>query len=376
MTSRPRLTALAAGAALPALVASVVLAPPAAAAPVAVSCGDTVTGEAYLAADLTCAGDGLTLVGDVTLDLGGHTLASTSGGTAFRLGLEATQTVSNGRVEGWGTTASVVVPPDEDSLYGAYSFSDLVLAGNGIVLDTSVDELLSNNGASFQYRDTTFEDNGVVFTGTWGGDVEVTSSRFVGNGTVGDLDNWVLVVDDSSFDANDVVVGHILESIAWIRGSTLVDNRVVSQGGDYFSSIVLLNNDISGSDTVLAPSDIDVRIADNRIHDNDVALAVGGGSGDIDRNVFRGNGVALTADPSPDDFELPSLVVTGNTFRHNVDAIITQGPRIELGSNTVHQNSGRGIYAPGATDLGGNRAWGNGVSPQCVGVVCKYRPRS
>jgi hypothetical protein len=375
-SARPRLAALAALAALPALVASVVLAPPASAAPVAVSCGDIVTGEAYLAADLTCAGDGLTLVGDVTLDLAGHTLAGDGTGTALRLALDATQSVRGGRIEGWGTTASVVLPADETGLYGEYSFSDLVLTGNGTVLDTSVDALLSGHAASFRYSGATFTDNGVVFTGVWGGGVEVASSWFAGNGTVADLDSWGLVIDGSHLEGNDVVLGHAVEAIAWIRGSVLVDNRVVSQGGDRFSSVILLNSDISGSDTVLAPSDVDVRIAGNLVRDNDVALAVGGGSGDVYDNTFRGNRLALSADPGPDEVWIPSLVVTGNTFRGNVDAVVTQGPRTELGSNTVHQNSGRGIYAPGATDLGGNRAWGNGVSPQCTGVVCKYRPRS
>lgn len=38
--------------------------------------------------------------------------------------------------------------------------------------------------------------------------------------------------------------------------------------------------------------------------------------------------------------------------------------------NDVRHSAGWGIHVPGAVDLGGNRASGNGNQPQCVGVVC------
>ena len=43
---------------------------------------------------------------------------------------------------------------------------------------------------------------------------------------------------------------------------------------------------------------------------------------------------------------------------------------VTLTRNTAIFNRGYGIYAPGATDGGGNRAFGNGKQPQCTGVVC------
>lgn len=43
------------------------------------TCGSTVTGYAILTSDLTCAsGNGVTLTGDATLDLGGYTLTGPS----------------------------------------------------------------------------------------------------------------------------------------------------------------------------------------------------------------------------------------------------------------------------------------------------------
>ena len=43
---------------------------------------------------------------------------------------------------------------------------------------------------------------------------------------------------------------------------------------------------------------------------------------------------------------------------------------MSIGGNDARNNTGWGIYAPGATDLGGNTAAHNGNQPQCVGVVC------
>jgi hypothetical protein len=45
-------------------------------------------------------------------------------------------------------------------------------------------------------------------------------------------------------------------------------------------------------------------------------------------------------------------------------------PRRAPGRQLRRQNARWGIHAPGAIDLGGNTARGNGNEPQCVGVVC------
>jgi parallel beta-helix repeat protein len=41
-----------------------------------------------------------------------------------------------------------------------------------------------------------------------------------------------------------------------------------------------------------------------------------------------------------------------------------------LSGNSARKNTRWGIHAPGAVDLGGNTASGNGNQPQCVGVAC------
>ena len=47
---------------------------------------------------------------------------------------------------------------------------------------------------------------------------------------------------------------------------------------------------------------------------------------------------------------------------------------MSIGGNSARNNTGWGINAPGATDLGGNTARHNGNEPQCVGVVCRVAP--
>jgi parallel beta helix pectate lyase-like protein len=89
-------------------------------------------------------------------------------------------------------------------------------------------------------------------------------------------------------------------------------------------------------------------------------------------NVFRGNDVGYTVTAGlPDGYPVTySATLERNSFIANGDAIRVTTPGTSLGDNTARRNTGWGIYAPGATDLGGNVSRGNGNSPQCVGVVC------
>ncbi len=67
-------------------------------------------------------------------------------------------------------------------------------------------------------------------------------------------------------------------------------------------------------------------------------------------------------------------VLKRNTFTRNGDGVVLAGSSagvgVSLGATTAFRNDGWGIYAPGATDLGGNRSRRNGNQPQCVGVAC------
>lgn len=56
----------------------------------------------------------------------------------------------------------------------------------------------------------------------------------------------------------------------------------------------------------------------------------------------------------------------------NGDAILSETAGT-LRGNVAIGNTDYGIYAPRATDLGGNIAFRNDVEPQCTGVVCARR---
>jgi len=66
------------------------------------------------------------------------------------------------------------------------------------------------------------------------------------------------------------------------------------------------------------------------------------------------------------------VLIEQNTLRRNGDGInlLDVFGTALLGGNRAVNNTGWGINAPQATDLGGNTASGNGNEPQCVGVVC------
>jgi hypothetical protein len=62
----------------------------------------------------------------------------------------------------------------------------------------------------------------------------------------------------------------------------------------------------------------------------------------------------------------------GNIVLRNGDATYSELPGT-LKGNVAISNTGYGIYAPRATDLGGNIAFRNGPEPQCTGAVCARR---
>ena len=89
---------------------------------------------------------------------------------------------------------------------------------------------------------------------------------------------------------------------------------------------------------------------------------------DLRGSTFERNGTGYTATAgTPDGY---AALLEGNTFSRNGDGIRAEVPGTSLRQNTATRNTGWGIYAPGAVDLGGNVARRNGRSPQCVGVVC------
>ncbi|MGW6132021.1 right-handed parallel beta-helix repeat-containing protein [Cellulomonas sp. NPDC055163] len=358
MKLRPSTAALRVLGALVALVTATVVAAPAPAYPgggstPVTACGQTLTdGAHHLTGDLACDGVGFTVVGVVTLDLAGHTLDGGGSGTAFWLPLpwetedRGTLTVTGGRVSGWST---------------------------GFHADPS--------GLSWNLRLEACElaDTDVVFTANdWGGPLVVDGCSVHDNGAVFALGMTSTVrVTDSVLERNAEVVGFLGDGTnVSIHRSTLVDNgRFAAVSA--MASLFLSESTISGADLALEGAIwFGLVVVGNTFLGNGTAIDAGSGEGTFRENVFEDNGTAFTASGSAPEPWGGATLLTDNRFERNGDAIVvTDGAQTELGGNVVLGNTGWGIYAPGAVDLGGNVAYGNGRSPQCTGVVCT-RPRS
>lgn len=309
----------------------------------AVRCGDVVTGDRHLARNLTCPGVAFIVVPPATLDLRGHTLRG--GDVAFAVQATGTEAfpfvVRNGRITGFGTVAENA----PDAFAWNVTLANLRIDGNGTVARAT----------------------------DWGGPVVVDRSKVVDNAVVFAVDRFAdLSVTHSRLVRNDVVMPVISDGgRAVIADSVLVDNRRLT-GFIGIANLTLLRNTISGSEEVVSPNGwVFVTAEANTFVRNDVAVSLGSLPGRVIGNTFRGNGVGITASaPGGGIWDGPAQIVS-NTLTRNGDGIVTEdGAAVSLGDNRAVHSSGWGIYAPGATDLGGNVAKGNGREPQCTGVVC------
>ncbi|GEA87166.1 hypothetical protein [Cellulomonas cellasea] len=317
-----------------------------------VRCGDTLTGEHRLTGDLVCDGVGLTLAGSVTLDLAGHTLDGGGSGVAFLRveddseDDEAAATVLDGVVRGWD-----------------YGFRE---RAGGI-------------GPPGNHADgVTFEDVGVVFRDEnatiLGMDVSLRDSVVTGADVVFSLGYPARALSEGTrFERNELLIGGADGGFEF-RDCVMVDNRLFATISD-IGFLTLLDSEVRGSDEVVSPYWSGATLIGNTFVDNDVVVAASGAGRQVHGNTFAGNGLAVGAGmrwwigwgDGPN-------VVVDNVFRGNHDAIVSEpGADLHLGDNVVTGSTGWGIYAPGAVDLGGNRAWGNAREPQCTGVVCLGR---
>ncbi len=138
----------------------------------------------------------------------------------------------------------------------------------------------------------------------------------------------------------------------------------------------------------------DARVVGNRLSDNAFAgiwIANGTTGTTVAYNRVRGGGDGIAL------YESPENTVAGNRIseagyagiylsegsdrnrlddnlstRAAEDGIFVEGAANRLSRNTATFNGRRGIQAvAGTVDGGGNRAFGNSLSPQCEGVFCR-----
>lgn len=320
-------------------------------------CGATLTTDSRLTADLTCpSGDGFVLGEGVTLDLNGHTLTGSTDGTAVLVPPLGDVTVRNGTIADWGVGLRTRGPIDE--VGGTVTVSAVTFRGAGLGIET--DGRLGSTGKVHEVDRSTFTGGGGV--SSFYGQATIRRSRFINSGIL--VVTGRLTLEDSRVERGGIYCD---ESYCTVRRSTLVNNgtaiRSVVWGTDVADSTLRGNGTAYSSDGVVGT------LERNRFLDNGTAVTLRFSNAKLRDNVFRGNELGFTISGDLGEFESPALL-TGNRFVHNGDAIMFEAPRVSLQDNVAHHNERWGIYAPNATDLGGNTAWGNGFEPQCVGILC------
>jgi len=333
---------------------------PAMAAPATIvsTCGTTVSGRAVLAADLTCAtGDGITLSDGAVLDLQKHTLTGAGAGTGIHYTAGGTATIKNGTVRNWdaGVGGGDFLSPSTLTVFRlVLEDNETALAGDGATVAVSESRVSENEfgitGSNMFATVTTtrFLDNtGVAASVVTGGRVAVASSVFNGNNWGASCNEGALTVSASTFTDNTLAVSGSNCGVD-VAGSTFTGNATA-----YTTSFSPgIENEITSSkfisNTVAVSTKVSTVLTGNKFYKN--------------RTAFK------AVPPSPDAADV-TFTLDGNTFDRNLDALyVTFGSTLK--NNHAINNTRFGIYAPKATDLGGNTAYGNGSKPQCVGVAC------
>ncbi|MBD7918553.1 hypothetical protein H9657_09735 [Cellulomonas sp. Sa3CUA2] len=349
---------------------SVVLAVPAVAAPApAVRCGDVVAGAVVLTADLVCRGSavGLTLLDGASLDLGGHRIVGGGTGTGVTIPGQGTVTIRNGVVTAWAQGAAVAPGDDMTAGPGVATLDDLTFRGNDVGLSSIG---LGGVTPEIEVTATRFVDNRAGVSGLASRPVTLTSSRLVDNDVAASFSSGIVTVVDSVIAHNRTGLA-CDEAACDVADSTLRDNGTAVSATWYGTATMHRNtvtrNDV-GLDSFWVPS-VPNELVENTFSDNGTAVRLVSALGTLTGNTFVRNDVGFEgrSDDGPPDFTA-SLV--DNEFRRNGDGILSVVGESTLQGNTAVRNERWGIHAPGAVDLGGNTARGNGNEPQCVGVVC------
>ena len=354
-----------------------------------VTCGTTVTANVTLTTDLLCpSGDGITLGANVTLDLGGHTIAGPkSSGIGIQTLDDSTGgvTIRNGQVKNWKTGIYIRNSSSGDSTSSTVSKTVLRNApisndfgGTALRLtkvtavDSPISGQLGGNVAISQSKLTRSSIN------VFGATATVASSSLT-EGSMNSSYYGEIIVEASRLDGNSkAALGSLSETSLTIRNSTVKNFKSPIIG--YYGYVSLTNNKFAAMPNgVLGalsgyPGTGGALIRGNTftrsgiVLHSDVAMSV-------ENNVFTQNETAAIFAMSPPFPEQPPLTAEGSRAVGNVitnnsgTGIKTDLPGLAVGGNTVKDKGGYGIYAPGAIDLGRNIAYKNSLG-QCVGVIC------
>jgi hypothetical protein len=332
------------------------------------TCGEVITQNTTLTADLNCIGQGSGVtIGapGITLDLGGHRISTYE--TAVNNPGYADVTIRNGSIT--FDTRGVVLTGATRNTVRDIAIDGLVVGielrnsdGNRIVSNNLLSALIAvdeNSDGNVLRENVTRGHEGVISVGG-------SHNRLVYNVVWTGVDTAMGVGGNH----NEVLHNKLVAS----RGTLL------AVGG---SDHLIADNDLVQYDSVYGSRGLRVVGASrtlfrgNRITGAPLGISVEAGAD----NVFRRNVVDGEVDPNftfaePDGFQVYAAV-TGTLLQSNEvhgfadDGIDVEAPGTVIRRNNAHDNGDLGIEAvAGVIDGGGNQASGNGNPLQCINVVC------
>jgi parallel beta helix pectate lyase-like protein len=339
-------------------------------AAVPVHCGAVLTVSTHLTQDLTCrSGVGLTLRGNITLDLGGHRLTGpgksagsfdTSRGIA--LSESGTPRIQHGTIRGWGVGTG---PSDDNSGFGQTraAVTGVTYSDNGSGLSGSTSTFTVSRSRFVHNTDNGITGLTTVATVTW--------SVFLDNGRAISLSDGGSLTLSRSLVARNAVGVSCDEVGCTITLSALLTNTTAISTFSTQAKITAnyIDGNKVGFDASFDPNPgYANELSHNSIRHNGTGVVLSAyGSGFLHDNYFADNGVgfSVAASDSP-----PTALLVANRFTRNHDGVLVKAAGMSLKSNRAVDNTRYGIYAVQAKDLGGNIAYGNGFRGQCSGVVC------
>ena len=188
-----------------------------------VACGDTITSDTTLTADLrNCPGNGLVVNGDaITLDLGGHTIRGLGAG----VGITVTGThvlVKHGAIQGF---QDGVYLPHNSAIEDSFTvFSGLTVTRNGVGFLTSIP-----GGSIEDSKIASNAGDGILFHGGFSPLWTVKDSEISGNGGAG-----ITLKDATAAIERNVITGNVGDGIDLVEFAdltTITDNLVTRNGG-------------------------------------------------------------------------------------------------------------------------------------------------
>jgi hypothetical protein len=340
---------------------------PASAQPV---CGEVITQNTTLTADLNCnrVGEGITIgAPGITLDLGGHGISTL--GTAVRNPGYANVTIRNGSI-GFDTRGIVLIGATGNTI------RDILIEGLvvGIELRDSDDNRIVANRLRSALIDVDSNSDGNVVR------ENVVSAH---EGVISVSGSHTRIVRNIVWTGEDTAMGvgghynEVLHNTLVAARSTLL---YLGTGGDH----LIADNELFQYDSIHGNPGVQVAgSSGNLFRDNHVAGAPlgiwveSGADNGFRRNVVDGEVDLTFTRTEPDGFRVESGV-TGTLLQNNTaqgfadDGIDVEAPGTRLRGNTATDNGDLGIEAvEGVTDGGGNRAADNGNPLQCVNVFCQ-----